>query len=278
MTIKTIHLPILTFSGDVDPAAADYAAALAGAHGAQLIVTIGATRPYHVFPEGGAAAEAALAAMAASVYEQAQESAEALRAKATAHGAGVETETLQGSTATLLLELAERSRAVDLVVASLAGADTPFSESRQIAEELLLAAGRPVLITPPDATFQAEPALAVVAWDGGPKAARAVGDALPFLKRATSVVVATVDAAGETSIDTTRLEAHLSRHGVAVEIARLPLGVRSIGATIDAYAKDMDADLLVAGAYGHSRLREFIFGGVTKHFLADASCPTLMSF
>ena len=110
----------------------------------------------------------------------------------------------------------------------------------------------------------------IVAWDFGRPAARAVADALPILEKSKRVFVLTVTS--EKVIDTKRsgaeLAKHLARHGVNVISDVVDAGGRSIGEAIESHVASRNGDLLVMGAYGHSRLREFILGGATRSMLA----------
>jgi nucleotide-binding universal stress UspA family protein len=120
----------------------------------------------------------------------------------------------------------------------------------------------------------------LVAWDGGREAARAVNDALPILERAKSVTVLSVNPASE---DGSRREPgadislHLARHGVKVEAQRRITTEISAGDAILNEIASKGSDLLVMGAYGHSRLRELVLGGVTRQILGSMTVPVLMS-
>jgi nucleotide-binding universal stress UspA family protein len=118
----------------------------------------------------------------------------------------------------------------------------------------------------------------IVGWDGGIAAARAVGDAIDLLTGATRVDVVTVTSrrADESELPGFDITQHLARHGIKAEVKRLPAEAEP-AATMLAYAKEADADLLVMGGYGHSRLREFVLGGTTRAMLANLALPVLMS-
>ena len=116
----------------------------------------------------------------------------------------------------------------------------------------------------------------LIAWDGSIPAARAVGDALPFLKRARDVVIVQVDAKTPERCDGTMLKQHLSRHAIDARI-KGAASAGDVANTLLSYAADMAADLLVMGAYGHSRLREEIFGGTTRTVMESMTFPVLMS-
>ena len=115
--------------------------------------------------------------------------------------------------------------------------------------------------------------VAAVAWDGGKEASRALRTALPLLRKASSVVVLTAPAAAQRKIDPGQLEAFLAARGVACEIKLLGDTGDAAPALLKA-ARDVGASVVVAGVFGHTRLREFIFGGTTRAFLS-ADSPSL---
>lgn len=150
-----------------------------------------------------------------------------------------------------------------------------------VAEAVVFGCGRPVLMFRAGALgdLKTWPGLAVVAWDGSRGAARAMADALPLLKRAGRVRVLTVlnekpGARAELGLDAVR---HLAMHGVTAVRDEIDGGGKPIGETLDAYLVREEANLLVMGAYGHSRLQEFLLGGATDYALRSATCPVLLS-
>ena len=148
------------------------------------------------------------------------------------------------------------------------------------AESIIFGSGLPTMVLP-EARKRPDFALntVIVAWDFGRPAARAVADALPLLEKSKRVLVLTVT--NEKVIDTKRsgeeLAKHLARHGVNVTLDVVDAGGRSIGEVIESYVATRNGDLLVMGAYGHSRLREFILGGATKSMLARPPAPIFFS-
>ena len=120
---------------------------------------------------------------------------------------------------------------------------------------------------------------AVVAWDFSKTAARAVADAIPILQKTKRVYIVT--ATNEKGIDTrrsaTELARHLAHHRIEVTVDTTDAAGRDIGTVLKSYCEKRDADLLVMGAYGHSRLREFILGGATRGMLSKPTLPVLMS-
>lgn len=147
------------------------------------------------------------------------------------------------------------------------------------AEALIFESGRPVLVVPREPKKPFALNTATVAWDFSRPATRAIGDALPLLARAKRVHVVTVT--NEKRIDTRRsgpeLAKHLARHGVDVILETVDARGRPIGEALEAAARAHDSDLLVMGAYGHSRWREFVLGGATRSMIASPPLPVLFS-
>src|SRR5258708_225971 len=149
-----------------------------------------------------------------------------------------------------------------------------------LVESLVLTSGRPVIVLPPHGTSSGGRRI-LVGWNAGREAVRAVADALPLLVWAEVVEVLVVDperhraAHGqEPGADIAR---YLARHGVQVEVRRLSSDGEDVGRVLLSEAIDLGADLVVMGAYGHSRLNEWICGGVTRTVLREAELPVLMS-
>ena len=169
--------------------------------------------------------------------------------------------------------LVEYARLRDLTI-------MPESDDRSYAETVIFASGRPTLILPlnPRARPFALGTVAV-AWDFSRVAARAVSDALPFLERAQKVRVVTV--LNEKHLDNKHsaeeLSKNLSRHGIDVVLDRVDARGRAIGDVLETYVGSNDVDVLVMGAYGHSRFREFVLGGATKSLLSKPPLPVLFS-
>jgi nucleotide-binding universal stress UspA family protein len=115
-------------------------------------------------------------------------------------------------------------------------------------------------------------------WDGSRTAARAIGDAMPFLERAKAVdVVIVAEERKSEEMTGANMSAHLARHGVRASVKRIAKGDIHIQDALLSYAADSGADFMVMGGYGHSRLREFILGGVTRGILESMTVPVLMS-
>jgi nucleotide-binding universal stress UspA family protein len=169
--------------------------------------------------------------------------------------------------------LIAQSRRHDLVVVKGGKADDGGLGLDSVGR-LILNVGRPVLLAP------TVPARAIrivaVAWKDGPEAARAVTAAMPILEKARRVFVVTAGEDDEPLSDGKGVVTHLQWHGIAAEAHHVePRGRDAYDAVLET-AREADADLLVAGAYGRNRLREVIFGGFTEGILEDASLPVLL--
>jgi nucleotide-binding universal stress UspA family protein len=148
-------------------------------------------------------------------------------------------------------------------------------------EHVTLASGRPILVIPYAGSFPNAGRRAVIGWNASREAARAVNDALPLLTAAEIVTVLTIDpregprAHGE--LPGADISLHLARHGVRAEIERTVSADLPVGEVLLSRAADLGADLLVMGAYGHSRARELLLGGATRSLLRSMTLPVLMS-
>jgi nucleotide-binding universal stress UspA family protein len=174
--------------------------------------------------------------------------------------------------------LIEYSRLRDLTIVPMPERDYL---DQWYAESVIFGSGRPTVIVPHERKRSGSFALdtVIVAWDFSRAATRAMADAMPILEKAKRVCVLTV--AKEKAIDTRRsgaeLAKHLARHGADVVLDEVDAKGRSIGDVFEAHVTYRNADLLVMGAYGHSRLREFVLGGATKSMLTRPPSPIFMS-
>jgi len=171
--------------------------------------------------------------------------------------------------------LVEYARLRDLTIMPV-----PESYDQWYAEAVIFGSGRPTLIlpqTPRSRPF--ELGIVAVAWDFSRAAARAVSDALPLLEKAKRVRVVTV--LNEKQLDNKHsaeeLAKNLSRHGIDIILDKVDAKGRPIGNVLEAYVASNAADMLVMGAYGHSRLREFVMGGATRSLLSKPPTPVLFS-
>ena len=169
------------------------------------------------------------------------------------------------------------ARRFDLAVVGQAEPDK--TARNLIIEAALFESGRPILVVPYIQREGLELDCVMVCWDGSRSAARAVADALPFLVRAEAVEVVLVasEPGKSDEIPGADIAHHLARHGLKVELKRIVSVDVDVTNTILSHAADIGCDLLVMGGYGHSRLREFVLGGVTRGILKSMTVPTLMS-
>jgi nucleotide-binding universal stress UspA family protein len=148
-----------------------------------------------------------------------------------------------------------------------------------IAEATLFESGRPVIVVP---YIQKEPFKldqVMVCWDGSRAAARAIGDAVPLLKQSkrVEIVIVANERGKEEEIAGADLGEHLARHDLNVEVKRTVLSDVDVADILLSHAADSGADFMVMGGYGHSRLREFVLGGVTRSIFRTMTVPVLMS-
>lgn len=168
----------------------------------------------------------------------------------------------------------EQARAADLIVARMARrrgeAETWMSPD---AGDLVMGAGRPILFTPPSVDYLRAKHV-VVAWSDTREARRAVADAMPFLKTADDVTVAALGGDDHGAKD---VATYLSCHGIEASVRHKPTAPADIAEELTRFAESEAADLLVCGAYGHSRASEWVFGGVTRDLLDHGRLCCLMA-
>jgi nucleotide-binding universal stress UspA family protein len=164
-------------------------------------------------------------------------------------------------------------RIFDLTVIARRG---PSGSSHDTVQAALLDTGRPMLLAPP-AVPAAVGDTVLLAWNASPQAARAAASALPLLRKAARVVVMSVGNGPEPAPTADELARALAWHDIAAQARHLEQGSRRVRDILLAEAMAMAADLLVIGAYSHSRMRQIVFGGVTEHMLDHAEIPVLMT-
>jgi nucleotide-binding universal stress UspA family protein len=244
-----------------------HVAAIAFAHDPVLPPTLMGGIPADFIESQRAEAEAAASAAIAQFEEAARRA-----------GVSAESRLLAASIAEASDTFGRMARRFDLAVVGQAEPDKATPEEL-IGETALFEGGRPVLFVPYIQKTGLKLGTVVVCWDGSRSAARAAADAMPFLTRADAIEVLIV--AGERGkgdeIPGADVGHHLARHGLKVDVKRIVATDSDVANTILSYAADAAADLIVMGGYGHSRLREFILGGVTRGILEAMTVPTLMS-
>ncbi|HTZ35632.1 MAG TPA: universal stress protein [Stellaceae bacterium] len=176
--------------------------------------------------------------------------------------------------------VAALAKTVDLVVLGQYARDAHNATGLR-PDEVAMQCGRPLLIVPYVGDYASVGRNALVAWDGTREATRALNDALPLLDRDATATVMTI-AEDEAQMHRAQLRlqqivAHLQRHGVAARAEETVRGDMAVSDLLLSRAADLGADLLVAGAYHHSPLREALLGGVSRDLLAHMTLPVLMS-
>jgi len=171
--------------------------------------------------------------------------------------------------------------AADLVLISQTNTESEDGVELDFAERVVMEAGRPVLIIPLYGTFSTVGASVLVGWNSTRESARAVFDAVPLMQSADKVYVCWVDPKKDEAVagqlPGSEIAASLARHGIKATVEPLPTSGLMAGEALISHASDIGADLLVMGAYGHTRMREFVFGGATRYVLQSMTVPILLS-
>ncbi|HUF56312.1 MAG TPA: universal stress protein [Thermohalobaculum sp.] len=282
MSIKTI-LAVIAEGTDAEATLAP-AIALAERHGAHLAALAITELPaadygYGYGSYGGVATGQFLVERMEEARERVEALAERLRQRLAGPGISAEVRTAARSLAGVAHEVAHHGRYADLVMMARAGEEGTETQQRAF-DGALFDSGRGVALTPAGWADAFGERIAV-AWDGSRPAARAIAAAMPLIEGAREVRVALVepkvsdeDHGPEPGAD---LGAALARHNPNVTVDRLPSLDRPVAKSLLEHAHDAGADLIVLGAYGHSRFAEAVFGGVTRDMLRDASLPLLMA-
>lgn len=273
MSLKHILVPVIDLEND--RAALTAAASLAErfqAHATALIVAI---HPGSDFAQEAVPLSAVLDDLT-SPRPKAVRERQAIAAWLGANAPGFEVRDVQIERAVIQNEVIAHARLADLVVMTHAG-----DRARKALFEDILFRGARAVLALPAATGALKSDRILIGWDAKSQAMRAVTAALPLLQSAKEVVVATVDAAptaaGHGQAPGHDLARYLAHHGVRVEVRNLDGLGRGAASALREASLGFGADLLVMGAYGHSRTAEFVFGGVTREFLAQPPLPLLLA-
>jgi nucleotide-binding universal stress UspA family protein len=275
-SIKSVLVGLTEEGGDEASSALGYGLSLASAAAAYL--TVQATSVKLVVPSASISDVAAELVATENGRLRTLAAAVADRARGDAQAAGVTcaADSPHLTYAGLVDAFVGQARVHDLSV--LDAEQSPVDIDRGLIEAVLFKSGRPLIIVPP-ARERFTGRRIMVAWDGSAVAARAVADALPWLRAADAVEV--VSVVGEKdiarSVQGAELAPHLARHGVPVAVKILPVSPNGVAETLRSQAGLFRADLMVMGAFRHSRLREWVLGGVTRTLLSDGPLPLFMS-
>ncbi|MFN4277430.1 MAG: universal stress protein [Ferrovibrio sp.] len=270
---RDIAIHIGMNAGGELPAQLAYAAAMAAGCGAHLTGLF--NRPplplvrHYVPPEVIERHKAECDAAALKARQQ-------LEAAARAQGVGADWCDMPGSA---LEMVSTQARASDLLLLSgvMPGQKAAREYDREtLADEVVLALGRPVLLLPGNPK-PGLPAAILIGWNGSREASRAVHDAMPLLQQAAKVTILCLDPGRKQGLPGAELARHLARQGVTTDLLIRDGHDRDAGKMLQQTAWDTKADMIVMGAYGHGRLRETILGGATAHMLAKADLPVFFS-
>ena len=263
--------------GTTASSASDFAISVAAAFDAHLTGIAFLHSP--IIPVTGAGNVPAEVMMTQQDYQAAVATMQECFADASGR-AGIKAEllTLSASLVSAGEQFGRIARRFDLAVVGQAEPKTNTVEG-VIVEAALFDSGRPLIIVPYIQKARLKLDRVMVCWDGGRAAARAVGDAMPLLQRAgrVEVVIIANEPGKQDQIEGADVGAHLARHGLNVEVKRIPLGDIDVANVLLSHAADEHIDCIVMGGYGHARLREFVLGGVTRTILRSMVAPVLMS-
>jgi nucleotide-binding universal stress UspA family protein len=175
-------------------------------------------------------------------------------------------------------QFARMARRFDLAIVGQAQPEMSTME-QIIGETTLFESGRPIIMVPyiQKAPFKTDNVM--ICWDGSRTAARAVADAIPILGKSSRIEIVSVtsERGKEDEIEGADIGQHLARHGLKVDVHRISRGNIDVADALLSHAADSAADLMVMGGYGHSRLREFVLGGVTRSIFQSMTLPVLLS-
>jgi nucleotide-binding universal stress UspA family protein len=259
------------------------AAALAARHGAHLtglyVVDLPPPDAFYGFPSAFMdvqRAEDVIERMRALRMEESDVVETKFRDRLRRDGLAGEMRVVEGDTGEVL---ALHGRYADMTIV---GQPDPTAEGRPNDLSLgeLMAGGRPLLVVPYAGSFEGLGEHVLVGWNATAEAARAVNDAIPLLQAAKKVTVLSINPRrgirGDGDVPAADIALHLARHGITAEAAHTVVNDIAEGDALLSYAADIGADLLVCGMYGHSRLRELAFGGVTRTLLTEMTLPVFM--
>src|SRR5579864_2955183 len=258
--------------------AGDYAVSVADAFGAHVIGIAFVFDP--IVPVTGTGYIPAEVIETQLADNQAAAKAAVDRFAAAASRAGVSAEplTLSASAAGAGDQFGRIARRFDLAIVGQAEPESGEVEEL-IAESALFESGRPLIVVPYIQKAPLKLDRVMVCWDGSRPAARAIADAMPLLEKADKVeiIIVTNEPGKQDEIEGADMGQHLARHGLKVDVKRIPGGNIDVADALLSHVADSGTDFIVMGGYGHSRLREFVLGGVTHSILRSMTVPVLMA-
>jgi nucleotide-binding universal stress UspA family protein len=188
---------------------------------------------------------------------------------------------VHGETPLVADAVIEHGMAADLLIASQVDRNDNFGVELDFVERLVMGLGRPLLLVPNATSSRTLRGKVLIGWNGTKEAARAAFDAIPLLQQAEAVTITWVDPQktleAPRTVPCAELATALSRHDVTATAEGFPTAGLTAGQALKMRAVDLGAGLLVMGAYGHTRISEFVFGGATDFMLKNMQMPILMS-
>ncbi len=277
---KDIILPITGAAADAH--ALNMALDLARAYGAHVRVLEMVNLPLPVTGPWGLMPDASMADVYRQLREQGEANVAVLKNRLKDEAVSTEVRLVQSFFSEPSKLAAHCAHLADLSVVAITPTDSVEGDiSRTYFGSMLIDSGRPVLVIPPRCKAPMPPRKIVIAWRQTRECARAIHDALPLLKGAESVQVLIIDPvseeAGEGQNPGAELLAHLDRHGVKASLQVRQSHDNRIAAVLTDFVQETHANMLVAGGYGHSRLREWALGGVTRELLFETTVPVFFS-
>jgi nucleotide-binding universal stress UspA family protein len=257
--------------------AGDYAISVASAFDAHLSAVACAYEPVIVGMTYPGAPASVIDSFRAESEAEADRAKRTFDANAQRAGLSADSFVISATASGAADKLGELAREYDLSIVAQAQPDYDIAESLAI-EGALFGSGRPVLVVPYIQSSGLKLDRVMVCWDSSRNAARAIGDAMPLLRRAGTIEVVTVESRERRNeLAGAKIAAHLARHGLKVELKPIVSPELYVADAILSTAADTCADLIVMGGYGHTRLREFVLGGATRGILGAMTVPTLMA-
>lgn len=278
--IQDIMLPVTGTAGDANALSA--AIALAAAHEAHLSVVYPIASPLPIPGPFGITPDHLVDDIRARLLEDAEASASKLRPRLEKESISWEIRIDDARFTDPPRAMARQARYADLAMmtAPQQGA-SDANVVRAFFNSMLFESGRPLLAIPTNHPADTPIQHAVMAWKPTRESARALHDALPLLANARSIDVVTVDPdvgeGGHGADPGVDIATHLARHDLRVNVVRIPRAEHTVATSLLRHAADTDAQLLIAGGYGHSRMREWVLGGTTRELLQAMHLPILFS-
>jgi nucleotide-binding universal stress UspA family protein len=264
--------------GETGGPAGDYAVSVADTFGAHVVGIASVFDPIVPISGTGYIPAEVIDTQLADNQSAAKAAVDRFAASASRAGISAEPLTLSASAAGAGDQFGRLARRFDLAIVGQAEPETSAVEEL-IAESTLFQSGRPMIVVPYIQKAPLKLDRVMVCWDGGRQAARAIADAMPILEKAgkVEIVIVANERGKQDEIEGADMGQHLARHGLKVDVRRISSGNIDVADALLSHVADSGTDFIVMGGYGHSRLREFVLGGVTHSILRSMTAPVLLS-